>query len=248
MRAAPAVIGAFCTVILSTPLAGAEIASARYTDETGRYAHGVLGDAIEYETLEVTLVDGRRASVSYRTDMVFEDVAPRLVDLDGDDAPEIIAVESHADAGARLAVWGWKNDRLALIAATPFIGTRHRWLAPVGPGAVDLDGDGAMELVYVDRPHLAKTLRVWRYTPTPDGATLTELASRGRLTNHRIGEAVISGGIRTCGQRPELILADARWERIMAIWMHEGALRSRSLGDFVEGTGFRHALACRGGT
>lgn len=240
-----------CAWLCASSLAGgvaAEIVGARYADETGRYAHGVLGDAIEYESLVVTLAEGREHRARYRTSMVFEDVAPRLVDLDGDGAPEVITVESHESQGARLAVWGWKDDALTPLAATPFIGTRHRWLAPVGEGAVDLDGDGVMEIVYVDRPHLAKTLRVWRYAPGPDGVDLTEVAAMGQLTNHRIGEDHISGGIRTCGRRPELILADARWETIQAVWLRDGALHRRRIGDFVEGTDFRHALACRGGT
>jgi hypothetical protein len=37
------------------------------------------------------------------------------------------------------------------------------------------------------------------------------------LTNHRIGEAVISGGVRDCGQGPELILASKDWTRLMQV-------------------------------
>ena len=243
---------AFCVLAAlaatMTASVASEIVAARYADETGRYAHGVLGDAIEYETLVVTLKDGREIQASYRETTVFEDVAPRLVDLDGDGAFEVITVESHAQQGARLAVWGWKGNALTPIVATPFIGTRFRWLAPVGVGAVDLDEDGVMELVYVDRPHLAKTLRVWRYESAGGEVRLVEVAAMGQLTNHRIGQDAIAGGIRTCGQRPELILADARWERIMAVWLYNGALRSREIAPYVEGTGFRHALLCRGGT
>jgi hypothetical protein len=60
---------------------------------------------------------------------------------------------------------GWRSGASAPmqpvpLASTPWIGQRFRWLAPVA--AADLDGDGAMELAYVDRPHLARTLRVWR--------------------------------------------------------------------------------------
>jgi len=232
----------------SLSAAQAEIVAARYADETGRYAHGVLGDALEYETLVVTLADGREQRASYRESMVFEDTAPRLVDLDGDGAPEVITVESHETQGARLAIWGWGPDGLAPVVATPFIGTRFRWLAPIGDGAVDLDSDGRMEIVYIDRPHLAKTLRVWRFEPTETGAQLTEVARMGQVTNHRIGQDQISGGIRTCGPRPELIVADGRWTRIEAVWLHNGALHARRLAPFQEGVGFDQALRCRGGT
>lgn len=241
-----ALISACLAAFLAGTAAQAEIASARYDDETSRYPHGVLGDAVEYETLVVTLRNGSERRANYRESMVFEDIAPRLVDLDGDGAPEVITVESHENRGARLAVWGWKNDGLTPIVATPFIGQRFRWLAPVGEGAVDIDGDGFMELAYIDRPHLAKTLRVWRYTPTGDSATLTEVANMGRLTNHRIGEDFISGGIRTCGPRPEFVLADATWENIMLVWMHEGKLRARAVDDFTAPPGFANVLACRG--
>ena len=41
-------------------------------------------------------------------------------------------------------------------AATPFIGTPRRWLAPVG--VADLDGDGRAEIAYVETPHRDKVL------------------------------------------------------------------------------------------
>lgn len=37
------------------------------------------------------------------------------------------------------------------------------------------------------------------------------------LTNHRIGEDVISGGLRDCGQGPELVLASSDWTRLMRV-------------------------------
>ena len=41
-------------------------------------------------------------------------------------------------------------------------------LAPLG--AADLDGDGKIELAYIDRPHLAKILRIWRFDDGARGA------------------------------------------------------------------------------
>ncbi len=37
------------------------------------------------------------------------------------------------------------------------------------------------------------------------------------LTNHRIGEAFISGGLRDCGAGAELVLASADWSRVMLV-------------------------------
>ncbi len=213
----------------------AEITSARYTEETSRYAHGVLGDAIEYGTLELTLRGGKRLAITLPQDRVFEDISPRLMDMDGDGAPEVIVVESSQTGGARLAIY----DENGLRAATPHIGQRNRWLAPIG--AADLDGDGHVEVAYIDRPHLAKTLRVWRYK---DGA-LTEVTNKAGLTNHRIGEDFISGGIRDCGDGPEMITVNANWSEVMATGFDGKTLSPRVLGPFKNQTSLKRALDCK---
>jgi hypothetical protein len=219
------------------------IVAAWYEDPTTRYAHGVLGDAVEAGTLAAQLDDfpncitGR---ITLPETEVFEDLAPRLADLDGDGRAEIIVVQSHRDLGARLVVYGLTPDgqNLRLLAATPNIGQRNRWLAPIG--AADLDGDGRVEIAYIDRPHLARTLRVWRYA----GGTLTAIAAATGLTNHRIGEAFITGGIRDCGEGPEMITASADWSRIVATrLMPDATLRARDLGPF-SASAAGAALAC----
>ena len=50
-----------------------------------------------------------------------------------------------------------------------------------------------------------------------DGDRLVETARFPGLTNHRIGDAVISGGLRDCGTGPELILASRDWTRILRV-------------------------------
>ncbi|WP_226779179.1 FG-GAP repeat domain-containing protein [Oceaniglobus trochenteri] len=221
----------------------AEITAARYTDPTDRYPHAVLGDGIEHATLEVTLSDGRRLSAQYPPGMVFEDTAPRLADVTGDGAPEVITVESSDSQGARLAVWGLDGQgRLAPLAASPFIGQRFRWLAPVG--AADLDGDGRIELAWIDRPHLAKTLMVWRMEPAGEGWRLVPLAESPGLTNHRIGESDIAGGMRDCGAGPEMITADAAWRNVMATRLAGGRLTSRVIGRHRDRGSFAAAMAC----
>lgn len=221
--------------LLAAP-AAAEIRSARFVEETTRYPHGVLGDDIEYGALRLTLTSGARRLIRLPETRVFEDLAPRLVDVDGDGAPEVIVVESDAAQGARLSIYGEDG----LIAATPFIGRSFRWLAPLG--AADLDGDGRVEIAYVDRPHLAKTLRVWRF----DNGRLSEIARMDDLTNHRIGDALIWGGIRTCAQGPEMVLADGAFERIVLVrFSKQGLVRTDT--DQPPGeTGFARVLACKG--
>ncbi|WP_010141765.1 FG-GAP repeat domain-containing protein [Oceanicola sp. S124] len=211
------------------------IRAARYDAPTSRYAHGVLGDAIEYGALELTLSGGSTRLFRLPQELVFEDLAPRLADLDGDGAAEVVTVESHASLGARLAVWGPAGR----ITATPHIGQANRWLAPLG--AADLDGDGRVELAYVDRPHLARTLRIWRH----EAGQLTEIARTGGVSNHRIGWDRIPGGIRSCARGVEMVLADATWQQILALRLtREGEVTRRVIGPYAGPDSLDAALAC----
>lgn len=220
--------------------------AAWYELPTDRYAHGVLGDAIEGGRLRVYSEDKAADSCGTKMltldpDHVFEDTRPRLVDLDGDGWVEIITVRSHRAKGAQLAVYREVPGQyeLELAAQTPYIGRANRWLAPVA--AADLDGDGHVEIAYIDRPHLAKTLRIWRYR---DG-TLTEIASREGLTNHKIGWDFIAGGLRACAARaPELITADAGWQRIIATRFDGTALHARDLGPYTGPDSLTAATIC----
>ncbi|MCF6433558.1 VCBS repeat-containing protein [Leisingera sp. MMG026] len=225
------------------------VVSARYGEPTTRYGHAVLGDDVEYGALVLKVENTGSGGVSAKAvnqqseilirlplDHVFEDIAPRLADIDGDGRPEVLVVETDVAEGAQLAIYDARGEK---IAATPHIGTRNRWLAPIG--AADLDGDGHVEIAYVDRPHLAKTLRIWRFK---NGA-LTEAASTPGLTNHQIGQDFITSGIRDCGQGPELVTASGDWRRIVVSRLQNGRITSRDIGGFRQGTGLQAAMACR---
>ena len=175
--------------------------------------------------------------------VVFEDTAPRLVDLTGDGKPEVITVQSHDRRGAQVAIYQYAEGALSLAAANPFIGTRFRWLAIVG--AADLDGDGTPEIAYVDRPHLAKTLRILRFEQLAENRfRLTEVASKPGLTNHRIGEDFITGGIRNCDGLPEMITASANWSRVQASTFGGTSISTRDLGPFSQ-SAIARSLACQ---
>lgn len=219
---------------MATGVVSAQIADASYDGPTTRYDHGILGDSVEWSTLRLTMADGRRLTASLPETMVFEDIAPRLVDLDGDGAPEVVVIETSLTQGARLAVW----DENGRITATPFIGRTHRWLAPIG--AADLDGDGHVEIAYIDRPHLAKTLRIWRFANNK----LREVISAPGLTNHKIGWDFIPGGIRDCGQGPELITADGAWRQVMRSRLVNGRVESVPLSRFRTPDDLNTALRC----
>lgn len=225
------------SVFLTGPCLAQSITEARYDAPTTRYAHGVLGDAIEHGALTMTTEAGQKVRVVLPDERVFEDTEPRLFDVDGDGDQDVIVVESHQNLGARLAVYGPKG----LKSANAYIGQRNRWLAPTGVGAADLDGDGKVELVYVDRPHLAKTLRVYEYR----AGTLKLEASFPGVTNHRIGERDIAGGIRSCGQGPEIIVADSAWREVLALrWDGQNFAVTR-LGAHRGRESFSQAMGCK---
>ncbi|WP_371688489.1 FG-GAP repeat domain-containing protein [Ruegeria sp. EL01] len=247
LRRVSGAVLALCAWLMGVTPAIAEMnVVAQFTQPTTRYAHGVLGDDIEYGALKITVHNAtskpKSSHLSKRTtlivklplDRVFEDLEPRTVDVDLDGTPEVIVVESSIHAGAQLAIYDASGNK---IAATPHIGSRFRWLAPIG--AADLDGDGHIEIAYIDRPHLARTLRIWRY----ENSKLTEVASLPSLTNHRIGEDFISGGLRHCNNGPELILASADWSRIISVVFRNG-WQTTDLGPLQSREDLTLALNC----
>ena len=233
-----ALVVAMATAALATP--PDVIIAAEFGEPTTRYDHGILGDAIEYGALHLTVdkcigcegTDVRKITIRLPKTRVFEDLTPRLIDGD-DGVPLVMVVETDLKLGARLALY----DGEGLYAATPFIGRTHRWLAPIG--AADMDRDGWPEIAYIDRPHLAKTLRVWRLK---DGK-LTHVADQTGLTNHRIGWDYIEGGLRTCDGATEMITASADWSRIEASELHKGKILTRDLGAYSK-AGMAAALNC----
>lgn len=228
-------IAALCLAFAcSASSAFAGVAEARYTEPTTRYAHGILGDAIEFGALEIVTDAGKTITLRLPETRVFEDLAPRLVDVDLDDELEIIVIESSLTQGARLAIY----DESGLVSATPYIGRSNRWLAPLG--AADLDGDGAIEIAYIDRPHLAKILRIWRF----EGGKLRHVVDRSGLTNHKIGQDFISGGIITCSGTPQIVTANANWSRIMISRLQSGKVTSSDEAAFTIAALKQRATRC----
>lgn len=218
--------------LLAQP-AMAEITGASYEGPTDRYGHGVVPGG-EYAALEIRIAPDRVLGATLPL-AVYEDTAPRLADLDGDGSPEVVTVISYPDAGAAVRIWDEveaaddpRGSTIAVVAETDPIGTRFRWLAIAG--IADLDGDGRMEIAYVDRPHLARVLRVVEVGPDFD---LREEASAGGHTNHRIGDPGIEGGIEDCGLGPEVLTADPGWSRIQGTRLVAGGrLETRDLGPY----------------
>ena len=228
-----------------------EISGAEYITPTRAYPHGALGDELEWAAVRITVSRQTRNGdriisghlnltydIGAPREMVFEDIAPRLWDIDGDGSPEVVVVLSHQNFGAQLAVIAYRGGEFNYLAATPLIGTRFRWLAPVG--AADLDGDGHVEVAFILTPHLSKTLQIWRYR---DGA-FRLVAHKAGLTNHRIGWNHIPGGLRDCGGAVELITANADWSRIVASRLESGSIQSREVAAYTGPESLNAALDC----
>ncbi len=214
---------------------------AQFAKPTLRYPHGILGRIPGWGALIIDIQLCQKCDTAYRQvridlpeDRVFEDTAPRLWDITGDGRPEIVVVESDVELGARLTVWearietGSDLPAVALLAATPFIGTRFRWLAPLG--AADFTGDRGAEIAYVERPHLDRVLRL----VTLHGERLVEVAHLAGVTNHTIGEESIHGGIRQCGQGSEIIALSPDLQTVLAVVFKEGSLVPRPIGLAVD--------------
>ena len=227
-----------------TVLPGAgEVVRARLTQPTLRYDHQVFGDRPLSGGMKITVntcigcagLQLSEVRITLPPTHVFEDITARVADLDGDGRAEVVVVETDMARGATLAVYDARGKR----AATAPVGQTHRWLAPAGIG--DFDGDGRVEIAYVDRPHLARELVFLRY----DAGTLTELFRAPGYTNHRFGEAEIQGGVRSCAGQDEVVLASGDWRRVVAVRRAAAGVVARDLGPFTADADLRAALQCR---
>jgi len=232
-------------VALATPALAEPVVplSARFTDPTNRYPHNVLGDLPGFGALEVRLAGGTSLRLVLPESRVFEDISPRLWDIDGDGVPEIVVVESDQRLGARLTAWTVQQTAdgahsISLRAAGDFIGTRFRWLAPVG--IADFTGDGRPEIAYVAMPHLARRLVLVRL----EDDRLAPVAQLDGVSNHRIGEAFITGGIRDCGAGPEMLLPISDWQQIARISIVGDRLTALNHGPFISAAALAAELSC----
>jgi len=162
-----------------------DIRAAWFASPTHRYGHGVLGDRIEAAALKVRTASGEFLSHELTDNSVFEDLTPRLADIDGDGRDEIIAVRSYADSGAAVALLGLRDGQLVRLAESDPIGLPYRWLNPVGAG--DFDGNGNSEIAVVRTPHIGGVLILYRW----QGARLVETARRFGFSNHAMGSRVL---------------------------------------------------------
>ncbi len=188
---------------------------------TDRYPHGALGDGLEASALAIGLRDGGVLRLDLPADAVFEDLEPRVVDLDGDERDEaVLLVHSDPRGGAAPAIVHVVDGRVGLTVG-PALGTPDRWLNPIG--VADLDGDGRMEIAVVETPHIGGTLRVhgWR-----DGGFMPLAADTG-YSNHAFGSTILAlhaiADLSGDG-RPEILVPGADRRSLKMVSLTDGAL------------------------
>ena len=158
-----------------------DVAAAWYSQPTGRYTHGVLGDTIEAGSLKVRDPRGRTYEYSLPRTQVFEDIAPRLIDLDNDGRTEIVTILSSTTRGAALAIFSIEGNALVKRVQTDFIGQKFRWLNFAG--ASYFTGSSTPEFALVQTPHIGGTLQLWKYA----SGGLIPLLQAASFSNHVIG-------------------------------------------------------------
>jgi hypothetical protein len=163
-----------------------DIAEAWLAVPTLRYTHGALGDQLEAEVLRMSRRSGGVVEFRLPSDSVFEDLIPRIADLDGSQRDAVLVVRSTSNVGAALVAYRLDGGRPRELAATPPLGAENRWLNPIG--AADLDGDGRIEVAVVQTPHGEGVLKIYAF----ENGKFVEKASRPGYSNHDMGSAQLN--------------------------------------------------------
>lgn len=162
-----------------------DILSAWFAEPTSRYSGGALGHDAEAGALRVFTRAGTVLTYRLADGSVFEDLKPRVHDIDGDGREEVLVVHSRPDSGSSLMALGLRDGALVPVGETPAPGNPQRWLNPVG--VADVDGDGRQEVLVVLDPDTQGTLVIYHYA----GGSFTESGRIGGVSNHVPGSRAL---------------------------------------------------------
>ncbi len=203
----------------STVAQGAcDIAWAWLASPTVRYPHASMGSSTHAGSLHAISRSGASYSLRLPLSRVWEDLQPRLVDLDGDGRDEIVVIEADIARGAAIVAYGIPRSGHLLEerARSSWLGLPFRWLNPVG--FADFDGDGKMDIASVTTPHIGGVLTLYRYAPP----LIEAFAKMPDVSNHQMGDPNLQmhAIVSLPGQRPTIVVPDMtrralhalRWE------------------------------------
>lgn len=178
-----------------------DVRQAWYARPTSRYAHGVLGDAIEAGSLVAVTASGQVLEIVLPADQVFEDITPRIADLDGDGRNEVVTIRSSMGGGAAVAIYGLAGGGLTLRGAGSENGRANRWLNIAG---LLPRFDGGLTLYGVRTPHIGGRLFS---LDLRDGAIAERNDIATDMSNHIIGSRELGmSAVGAFGGRVELVL------------------------------------------
>lgn len=208
--------------LVATAREGDGIRRAWYSSPTDRYAHGALGDFIEGGALVAEDVFGKLYVATLDPSEVFEDLTPRIADIDNDGRNEIITIRSSVRSGAAIAVYGLQGSRLIERAATPPIGRANRWLNIAG--IADFTGNGQLDIAIVKTPHIGGRLEILAWNRN----RLEVVDSAEGFSNHAFGsiDQGLSAAAKIDGDRiPDLVLPDAQRRSLRMVTAARGKIR-----------------------
>ncbi len=196
-----------------------DVAWAWLSSPTMRYPHGALGSTTHAGSVSIELRSGKTVVYDLPINRVFEDLTPRLIDLDQDGRDELVLIESDLLRGSTVVVLGLREGRLVELARGPYTGSTFRWLNIVG--AADFDGDGKLDLAAVITPHIGGTLTLYHYRPPH----LVAYASSMDVSNHLMGspEQQLAAIALEPKVRPTVIVPDMSLKALHALrWQANG--------------------------
>jgi FG-GAP-like repeat len=197
-----------------------DIAWVWLASPTARYPHASMGSPVHAASLHALGSDGKLASLQLPGQRVFEDLQPRLIDLDADGRDEIVVIEADIERGAALVAYGLppSGSQLQERARSRYLGLPFRWLNPVG--FADFDGDGKLDIASITTPHIGGVLTLYRYAPP----RIEPFAKAMDVSNHQMGDPNLQmhAVLSLPGQRPTVIVPDMsrralhalRWETV----------------------------------